>query len=502
MIGGPNTAFPDTVPHRAVIDIGSNTVRLVVYGGAHRAPGVLLNERIVARLGSDLRHSGAIPEPAIRLALDGLRRFRRILSDLHIDKVEVIATAAARVATNGQEFLERVRTCGFEPVLLSGEQEARASAMGVIGAFPGAKGMVADLGGGSFELVEVADGQSLRAASLPIGTLLLPGLRALGPDGFRRAIEGALDGESWTQASGGPLYMVGGTWRAMAGFAMQRRKHPLSDPHGHEIALGKARKLARRIALADPAALIAARIDPMRAAMLPDACALLEILLERLRPERLVFSSWGLREGWLYQLLDPLERTRDPLLSGVACFTAPRGGTPELAAMIAGWTVSALPRDGAGSERNRLAATMLAMAAIQVEPNLRLKQAISWALHKRWIDLGDEGRAMIAAALAASCGSVDLPRSLFRLTGEDRLKEAQCWGLGIRLARRLGGGSRASLRNSALLRENGRLVLCLGESHADLRADHVEADLAALAERLGLSPALEVVPNDSLRASS
>jgi len=498
MIGDTDTAFPNTVPHRAVIDVGSNTVRLVVYGGAQRAPTVLFNEKVVARLGEDLQHSGAIREPAMEIALQGLRRFRRILTDLHVNKVDVIATAAPRLAENGLAFLERVRECGFEPVLLSGEEEARTSAMGVIGAFPGAQGVVADLGGGSIELVEIADGECNHGVSLPIGTLLLPELRAQGSAKFKRKVNRALANEDWAHAIDAPLYMVGGTWRALACFAMHEAKHPLTDPHGFELDSAAALKLAKRLRRTDPAKLNISRVAPMRAQMLPDACALLYILLNKLKPTRLVFSAWGLREGWLYDQLDPAARAQDPLLSGIASFSGPRGGPPTLATRIAGWTVDALPRGGGGSERVRLAATMLALASMQIEPNLRLKQAINWALYKRWMDLKDEGRAMIAAALSANCGSCDLPRTLLKLTSAERLEEAICWGLAIRLARRLGAGSRRSLRNSTLGIDRGRLVLWLGESHADLWAEHVEQDLMVLAERLGLAPAMEVVPNDSL----
>jgi exopolyphosphatase/guanosine-5'-triphosphate,3'-diphosphate pyrophosphatase len=283
---------------------------------------------------------------------------------------------------------------------------------------------------------------------------------------------------------------------------MEEAGYPLTDPHGFTLDAAQAMKLAKRVRLLKPGKLNLARVGEMRAEMLPDAAALLQILLAKLQPTKLVFSSWGLREGRLYDRLDPPARAQDPLLAGVANFAAPRGGPPTLATRIARWTAGALPQTGQGPERVRLAATMLALASMQIEPNIRLRQAINWALYKRWIDLNDEGRAMIAAAVAANCGSTDLPKPLAALAGREALDEALCWGLAIRLARRLGGGSRSSLRNSALAVMKGRLVLHLGESHADLQAEHVEADLAALATRLGLKPAMEVVPNDRLPAGA
>ena len=110
-------AFPQAVPHRAVIDIGSNTVRLVVYGGAPRAPTVLLNEKVVARLGGELQKTGNISQTAMDVALTALKRYHRILADLQVTRVDVIATAAARLAKNGPAFLARVKECGFEPAV-------------------------------------------------------------------------------------------------------------------------------------------------------------------------------------------------------------------------------------------------------------------------------------------------------------------------------------------------------------------------------------------------
>jgi exopolyphosphatase/guanosine-5'-triphosphate,3'-diphosphate pyrophosphatase len=502
VIGINDTAFANAVPHRAVIDIGSNTVRLVVYGGAQRAPTVLLNEKVVAQLGRDLPHSGSIPAEAMGIALRGLKRYRRILTDLHVNDIDVIATAAARLAKNGKAFLKQVRDCGFEPLLLSGEEEARTSAMGVIGAFPGAHGVVADLGGGSIELVEIGNGEATHGVSLPFGSLMLGEMRAAGSEKFKRKIIKTLRGEDWAHPVAEPLYMVGGTWRALACFAMDEAGHPLTDPHGFTLDAAQAMKLAKHVRLLKPGKLNIPRVSAMRAQVLPHAAALLQVLLKELQPTELIFSSWGLREGRLFDRLDTAARAQDPLLAGIANFAAPRGGPPTLATRIAAWTVDALPHGGYGSERVRLAATMLALASMQIEPNLRLRQAVNWALYKRWMDLSDEGRAMIAAAVSANCGSCDLPKILGRLARQEALDEALCWGLAIRLARRLGAGSRRSLRNSALGVKGGKLVLYLCESHADLWAEHVKADLVALAGQLALEPAMEVVPNDHLPTRS
>src|SRR5690606_21586095 len=176
---------------RAVIDIGSNTVRLVVYDGPQRVPRTMWTEKDVARLGPDLAETGRIPAEASEQALAALARFALLTRELGVTDVQTVATAAARDAENGGEFLERVRALGLAPQLLNGEEEAIAAAYGVIGAFPDARGTVADLGGGSLELVAVEDGACRDGATLPLGTLRLPALRAKEAPGFKRAVKKA-----------------------------------------------------------------------------------------------------------------------------------------------------------------------------------------------------------------------------------------------------------------------------------------------------------------------
>lgn len=480
-------------PDRAVIDIGSNTVRLVIYSGALRAPEPVLNEKVAARLGRDLGVTGLIPQKAADLALSALRRYRALIADYGLDQVEVVATAAVRDATNGADFLRQVMAMGLPARLLSGEEEAYASATGIVAAFPGARGVVADLGGGSLELVSVDDGAARAGESLPIGTLRLGSLRKEASASFEQSIGDVLSKAGWAAAHPGPLYLVGGTWRAMAKYAMLRLGHPLSDTHGLTLSVEEADRIARKLGAADHGSLRAVTgLSSLRAAALPDAAALLRIMIAELEPDELVFSSWGLREGLLYQRLDPVARRQDPLLAGIAHFTAPRGGLISRAAMIAGWTADPVRSSGPSCERLRLAATLLALTAARLEPNIRTRHAVDWALHKRWIGLDMPGRALIAAALIGACDKPSLPSELLALTDEARLHEAIGWGLAIRLCCRIGGASRVSLASSALFTEGEKLVLAFDETGARLLGNVVEADLQVLAGWLGLKTEVRV----------
>lgn len=485
-------------PDRAVIDIGSNTVRLVVYTGSRRAPAVFLNEKVTARLGRDLMTSGRMPDKAMDLALSGLARFALILKDLDVADVQCVATAAVRDAANGPQFLDRVRALGLDPRLLSGEEEARYAALGVVGAFPKAQGLVADLGGGSLELVEVARGEIGQGVSLPLGTLRLAPLRAKGDEQLRKSVAAALDHARWARDVGGPLYLVGGTWRALATLAMLRTRYPLSDPHAFTLQPERAAKLCKRLAQTRPEELVAVEgIPASRAFGLPDAAAMLRVMIQKLKPSSLVISSWGLREGLLFDRLDPAERAQDPLIAAVSRFTAPRGASLNAATMMAGWTSAAAQSVGPGSETLRLAATLLAKAQVHLEPNMRLRHSDDWALDKRWIGLDHRGRALIAAALHGAAGRPEPPLRLLDLASEADLRVAAGWGLALRLCRRIGAGSRASMLTSRLTRDADRLVLWLEPERAPLASDQVLADFNALARWLGCDAKLVVGTGDT-----
>ncbi|MEL6738710.1 MAG: Ppx/GppA family phosphatase, partial [Pseudomonadota bacterium] len=189
--GERDGALSGNTASRAIIDIGSNTVRLVVYGGSVRAPTVLLNEKVTAKLGRDIAWNGTLADEAIAIALRGLERFVLLLEDLGVTDVETVATAAVRDASNGDAFVESLAAMGLSPRILSGEEEATLSAHGVAGAFPGALGIVADLGGGSLELVNLESGAVSDPVSLPLGALRLPDYRERA-EGSHKAMREAL----------------------------------------------------------------------------------------------------------------------------------------------------------------------------------------------------------------------------------------------------------------------------------------------------------------------
>ncbi len=492
--------YDRTSPHkptRAIIDIGSNTVRLVIYGGPIRAPEVLHNEKMTARLGKGVAETGMLTERAMASALSSLARYRTLLKLERIEQVDVVATAAVRDAGNGPEFLRAVKDLGLNPRLLSGEDEAITSAHGVMGAFPGARGVVGDLGGGSLELVDV-DGECCRhGISMPLGSLRLPAMRADGERAFAQRIIKAVKNADWKAEPGSTLYLVGGSLRAFARYAIHATNWPIDDPHGFAIAADEALRLAKILARKKPEAMTPlSGVANARLASLPDTGALLSVLIRTLQPSRLVFSSWGLREGLLWQTMPAALQAQDPLVAGATAFAAEYNVSLATAAKVAEWINAAA--NAATEAKNtpnnnclRLTAIMLCLASTKVEPNLRSDLARDWALRKRWIGADAGDRVMLAAAMSANAGSLELPIELGALITPPMLREAQAWGLATRLCRRFSGCTDQGLSGSTLSVQGGQLVLIAEPELAALVNEGVERDLKALAAFLGLKSAVK-----------
>ncbi len=477
----------------AIVDIGSNSVRLVVYSGATRAPSIVFNEKVMAGLGSGLAETGALSPKARARALAALERFRTLLEQMKVARHRVVATAAVRDASNGAEFLDEIRAIGLEPEILSGEEEGRMAGFGVLSSIPDADGIVGDLGGGSLELVDVAGGEVRRSTSLPFGTFRIGNRdeeeldsvlgKALEESGFAHGCRGR------------EFYMVGGSWRTLARVDMAFAGHPLPIVHQHEIRPADLEALERKVSALDKAK--AQRIPSMsmsRLPALPDATRLLRLLARRLEPKRLVASAFGIREGLLYRDLDPETRKVDPLLAAAREAGTGLGRFAPHGELLDRW-ISPVFDDSPAAARLRLAAALLGDVAWQAHPDFRAERGLDMALHGNWVGIDPPGRVLLAQALFCSFGGGrNLPGSaLSDLCSEAELKRASQWGLAIRLGQRLSGGVAAGLEASRLSVEEGKLVLALDGALAGLRGEAVERRLKTLAGALGLTAEMRLV---------
>ncbi|MFW2831074.1 Ppx/GppA family phosphatase [Sphingomonas sp. ID0503] len=472
----------------AIIDIGSNSIRLVVYQGTGRAPLILFNEKVMAGLGRGMAETGRLDPEAVLRAESALTRFHAILIDMGVARVRTVATAAARDAANGQEFLDRVARIGLEVELLSGEQEAQMAALGTFAGIPDADGIVGDLGGGSLELVRVSKGQVRDRVSFPLGVLRIAAIRAKGRGALTRRLTNLMARSGWGKPDKGlPLYLVGGSWRAVARFHMYQADWPLPIVHQYTMPAGAAQTLVRTLSHLDPKKLREVPgISSTRAANLLDAASLLSALVGRLQSSELIVSSYGVREGLLYDLLSPEVRATDPLICAAREEGARQGRFPEHGDLVADWIAPMFTAEGPADARLRHAVALLADVGWRAHPDLRAERGLDIALRGNWVGVDARGRAMMGHALWVSFGGTGVDPIVVRLCTPADLAQAERWGNALRVAQRLSGGSAPTLQASAVVVQGDTLELRLQPDHATLYGEVVERRHKRLAQSLGL----------------
>jgi exopolyphosphatase / guanosine-5'-triphosphate,3'-diphosphate pyrophosphatase len=487
---------PRAQNRRAIIDIGSNSIRLVVYDGPRRSPFILFNEKVMAGLGASLSDTGLIGPGAMDRGIIALRRFSRLAQEMGVTKIRCVATAAVRDAANGTDFVSLARDEGGLPIqLLSGRQEGEAAGYGVLSGIPDADGIVGDLGGGSLELARVRNGAVEDVISLPLGVLRLSQIRKRGKVALRQAITKALKGVDWIKQSQGlPFYMVGGSWRTLAKLDMQINNVMLPVIHQHEMAPERAAYLLRVTSHRSKASLkTIPAISGSRAATLADATALLSELVRALTSSRLVVSAHGLREGLLYQDLPLEERALDPLLVAAKAEGEAQGRFPGHGMVIDDWIAPLFPDDQPDWRRLRQAACLMADVGWRANPDFRAERGVEMALHSNWVGIDIAGRALLAQALYASFGGgAVMAPGLNQLADAVLLERATQWGLAIRLAQRLSGGVAGPLGAGGMTVEDGILCLRLPEKYASLYGESVQRRLKQLAVAMGLGYAFSI----------
>ncbi len=475
----------------AIVDIGSNSVRLVVYSGATRIPSIIFNEKVMAGLGAGVSDTGFMTDEAQERALAVLRRFRILTRQMGVRRVRAVATAAVREAENCAEFLKKVRAVGFDAEILSGTDEALMAGQGVLSAIPDADGIVGDLGGGSLELVDISDGEVAESASLPFGVLRIAALAEKGGNSLSKKVAKAVDVFDFRQRGRKRrFYMVGGSWRALARLDMLISDYPLPITHHYRMKPERPAQLQKAIASIDLADLKSLpSLSVSRMPSLPHSNLLLKALVEELKPSELIVSSFGIREGLLYDDLDARTRALDPLIEAAREAGRGLGRFAEHGALLDRWIAPIFREDDKALARLRLVACLLADVAWQANPDFRAERGIDMALHGNWVGIDGPGRVMIAQALFANFGGRGFDDfEVASLCSAQELRRASHWGLAMRLGQRLSGGVAASLERSRLALKDGLLRLELRKGDEALYGETVERRLHSLAAALGKEP--------------
>jgi exopolyphosphatase/guanosine-5'-triphosphate,3'-diphosphate pyrophosphatase len=385
----------------SVIDIGSNSIRLVIYEGLSRAPAILFNEKVMCGLGRGIATTGRINEDSMERALAALRRFRALTTQSRARDLYVLATAAAREATNGPDFIRRAEAVlGMRVRVLSGEEEAYYSAMGIVSGYHHADGVVGDFGGGSLELIDVRERDTAGGMTLPLGGLRISdeadGSMTKALSFIQKQLARA---PVIAEGRGRTFYAVGGTWRNIAKLHMERRNYPLHMMQGYEVAYDEIMPfLDELIAAKDTKAL--SGVSKNRRGLIPYGALAMREVMSRMKPARVSFSAQGVREGYLYAMLPASERNRDPLIAAAGELAILRARSPEHAREIAEWSGRMMPFFGVeeteDESRFRQAACLLADISWRAHPDYRGLQALNVISHGSFIGITHPGRAFIA----------------------------------------------------------------------------------------------------------
>lgn len=470
-----------------IIDIGSNSVRLVVYEGPHRTPSVLFNEKVMAGLGKGLAPGGAMDPQAVERAFVALERFRLVADRIGVARLHTVATAAMRDASNGADFLARAAAIGIDITVLSGEEEAEMAGEGVLAAFPQADGIVGDLGGGSLELVRISGGMIHERVSFPLGVMRVAEIRKRGPRALRLRVEHLLGDAGWSgRGAGLPFYLVGGSWRALARLVMHLTDYPLPIVHGYTMPAETAPRVVRALAHLDKGKLKEVpSLSTSRVGNLADAAALLALVVRTLGSDSMVVSAYGLREGVLHRTLPPDIRDMDPLICATREEGQRLGRFPEHGDLLDRWIAPLFEEEGAADARLRHASCLLADIGWRAHPEFRAERGLETALHGNWVGVDARGRAMMAQALYTSFGAAGEPPIVRRLCAPADAERARRWGLAMRLGQRLSGGVAGPLTASGLTLSPQAVTLRLPAGEGALYGEAVERRQRALSAAFG-----------------
>ncbi|HEX3673938.1 MAG TPA: Ppx/GppA family phosphatase [Rhizomicrobium sp.] len=471
----------------AIVDIGSNSVRLVIYESFSRSPAVVHNEKAICAIGRGMVTTGELDQGGIDLALEALARFR-MLADAHkVVAREAVATAAARDAGNGREFIRRAESAwGGTIRVLSGEEEAQLAAEGVLAGTPDADGLAADLGGGSLDVVTMKNGRTGAAATFPFGPLRLMDQSRDDPDKARKLVDKGLEDFSRLgDLKGRSLYAVGGVWRSFARIDMERIHYPLHVLHDYTIPRTRALDLCDLLARQSKKSLDMMRVvSRRRAEALPYGAVVLERLLLNTGMKDVVISAYGLREGLLHAQLPDEERAKDPLIEFADATNKRISREPAHADEMFPWMEGLFAGETKEEERARRAVCLFSDMGWRRHPDDRALGAFNQVLTAPFAGASHRARALIATAIFHRySGDEDFPREIGAhdlLSAEDDLR-ARRIGLAARLAFALSASTKGELPHYKLRMTPTRVLVEVSRRRGAIAGEPVQKRLGALA---------------------
>ncbi|TIP04198.1 MAG: exopolyphosphatase [Mesorhizobium sp.] len=476
----------------SIIDIGSNSIRLVVYEGLARSPSLLFNEKMLAGLGRGIVSTGKLDPEAVTRSMEEFRRFRALSDQAGAEHIYVLATAAAREAVNGPDFIHRAEeVLKTEIRVLTGRQEAYYSALGVISGFHPANGIAGDLGGGSLELIDINREAIGDGITLPLGGLRLQDMAKNSLVQAQKIARQELARAKLLKGAQGRIfYAVGGTWRNLARLHMEMTNYPLGIMHHYEISADSAQTFLRQVAKGEVEKVRGIEgVSKNRRSLLPYGAVVLQEIMAAMQPSKIIVSAQGVREGFLYSLLDAEEQKADPLISAAEELALLRSRSVHHAHDLVEWTGKAFKAFGIDETedetRYRHAACLLADIGWRAHPEYRGRQSLNIIAHASFIGVDHPGRAYLALANAYRHDGIfndGIAPEIKALAPPRLLERARVLAAMMRVVYLLTAampGVMPRLRWES--RGNGALALVLPASLSDLYGERPAGRLAQLA---------------------
>lgn len=469
-----------------VVDVGSNSVRMVVFDGAARSPAYFYNEKIMCGLGKGLAQTGRLHPEGKARALSALKRFSILAKGMDISPFTVVATAATREAEDGPEFQAQVlRETGLKLHVVDGAEEARLSAQGVLLGWPDAKGIVCDIGGNSMELARIGNGKVGKRVSTPLGPFRLQQVSS-DPKKRKAHIDAILEtARKEIKPDNDRIYLVGGSWRVIARLDMERRNYPLTVLHEYRMTPQGLLDTLDWLASADLSVLRGRTgTSAERMELVPLACEVLREIIRVLKPTEIDVSAYGIREGLLYEQMPERLRARDPLIEAARMTELTQARIPGFGKKLFAF-LEPLFKD-ATPERLRLikAACLLHDTTWRAHPDYRAEACFDNATRANLGGLDHQGRVFLGLALLHRyknnrAGSRMEP--LFRLLSETDIQAAEALGKAMRFGAMFSIGDPSLAGELRWSPKKQQLTLALTEDGLGLFGEVAQARFAALA---------------------
>ncbi len=472
-----------------VVDVGSNSVRLVIFDGAARSPAYFYNEKIMAALGAGVTETGRLnPEGRVR-ALVAIKRFQKLAEGLAMKPLTAVATAAVREAEDGPEFCAEVmRETGLKLWVIDGTEEARLSAQGVLLGWPDATGTVCDIGGSSMELATLKAGQIGTCVTSQLGPLRLQALPSKkARKAHIKAVIEELAGQIEERRD--RLYLVGGSWRAIARLDMERRGYPLHVLHEYRMTPKSVRATVDWVAERELEELrVLTGTSEARLSLVPLAGEVLKQLVRTLKPREIAVSSYGIREGMLFEQMPEALRHRDPLIEACRFAEDKDARRPGFGRVLNGFVTPLFRNASPGRRRLIKAACLLHDVSWRAHPDYRHEVCFDNVTRASLGGLTHEARIFLGIALLHRYknkreGTRFDP--LFALLPEKDLAQAEVLGKAMRLGSMLSADRPELMGELKFFPVKKRLELRLPEEAAALFGEVASARLASLAASLG-----------------